>query len=476
MSRSLKRIIFALGGAVGLLLIVALAAPLFVDVNAYKPRLEAAASDALGMDVRISGRLGMGFLPDLHLTVADARILGEQGVVVASAKQTRLGIALLPLLRREVRLHRIELTQPMLSIERDPDGRFNVERLKKVAALLGALDGARVSLSDGTLLYADKGSGEGFEATGLQLKVSRMRLTGGMSPQLGKGLSVKAELVCREIRAKGLAVSALKVSVLGKDGAFTLEPVTMSIFGGQVTGSLRADVSGPVPLYRIHCSLPHFRIEEFLKTLSPEKAAEGAMDFSASLAMQGRTMGQIVQTAAGEVSLRGENLTLVGNDLDRTLSRFESSQTFNLVDVGAVFFAGPLGLAVTKGYNFASLFRGSGGNTHVGTLVSDWRVEHGVAQATDVALATTKNRIALQGGLDFVHGRFADVTVAVVDASGCAKVQQAIRGSFAKPTVEKPRVLTSITGSVVKLYKQTRGLFPAGPCEAFYSGSVAPPS
>lgn len=475
MSRSLKRILYAIGGAVGLLILVALAVPLVVDANRYKPRLEAAASDALGMDVRIGGRLGMGFLPGFHLTVEDGRILSERGVDVASAKRASLWIDLLPLLRREFRLRRIELTQPRLSIERDPEGRFNVERLKKAAALLGALDGASVSLSDGTLRYTDRSSGEGFEATGFDLNVSRMRLAGGRSPQLLKGLSLQAQLACGEIRTKDLSVSALKVPVDGKNGVFELEPVTMRIFGGQVAGSLRADFSGPVPLYQVRCSLPRFRIEEFLKTLSPKKAAEGAMDFSASLSMQGETTSQMVRTAAGEVSLRGRNLTLVDNDLDRTLSRFESSQTFNLVDVGAVFFAGPLGLAVTRGYDFASLFRGAGGNSSVGTLVSDWRVERGVAQAQDVAMATSRNRIALQGGLDFVNQRFADVTVAVVDAQGCARVRQAIRGPFGKPVVEKPRVLTSLAGPVVKLYRQTRGLFPAGPCEVFYSGSVAPP-
>ncbi len=475
MSRTLKRTLFTIGGVVGLLVLAACAVPLLVDVDRYKPRLEAAASDALGMDVRVDGRLGLGFFPDLHLTVADARIVGEQGVAVASAKRTRLGIALLPLLRGEVRLRRIELTQPGLSVVRDPAGRLNVEGLKKVVALLGALDGASVSLSGGTLTYVDGRSGQGFEATGLQLKVSRVRLAGVGNPWLGKGSSVDARLACREIRSKTVTVSTLEASVRGKDGVFTLEPVTLGIFGGQATGNLRADASGPVPLYQVRCSLRQFRIEEFFGTLSPQKAAEGAMDFSASLAMQGTTLGRIVQTATGEVSLRGSDLRLLGNDLDRAISRFESTQSFNLVDVGAVFFAGPLGLAVTKGYGFASLFRGSGGTTSIGLLVSDWSVERGVAQAKDVALATTENRIALQGGLDFVHGRFADVTVAVIDARGCAGVRQAIRGSFARPTVEKPRVLASLAGPVVGLYKQTRGLFPAGPCETFYSGSVAPP-
>jgi AsmA protein len=476
MSRALKRRLFILGGAVGLLVLAALAALLAVGVDRYKPRLERAASDALGMEVRIGGRLSIGFFPGFHLTMEGGRIVDEHGTAVVSAKRASIQIELLPLLRRQIRLKRIELAGSRFSVERDSTGKLNVERLKKAVALLSALDGASVSLSDATVLYADRRSGERLEATGLDLNVSRIRLSGRGSPRPLAGLSLAAEIACGEIRTKAFSVAALKGSLAGKDGVFEFEPVTLRLFGGQATGSLRADVSGPVPLYQLRCSLPSFRIEEFLETLSPKKAVEGAMDFSASLSMQGKTANELVRTAGGEASLRGENLTLVGNDLDRTLSKFESSQKFNLVDVGAVFFAGPLGLAVTKGYGFASLFQGSGGSTSIGTLVSDWRVERGVAHAKDVALATPKNRLALQGGLDFVNQRFVDVTVAVIDAKGCARMRQSIHGSFAKPLVEKPRVLSSLAGPVVKLFRQAKSLFPAGPCEVFYSGSVAPPT
>jgi AsmA protein len=475
MPRSLKYILFIIGGAVGLLVLVALAVSLFVDVNRYKPRLEAAASNALGMDVRIGGRLGMGLFPGLHVTAEDGRILGEQGETVASVKRASLWIDLLPLLHGELRLRRVELLQPLLAIERDPEGRINVEGLKKATVLLGLLDGVSVSLSGGTLRYGDGSSRDAIEATGLDLNVTRMRFAGGRSPRRWQDLSLKAELTCGEIRGRDFSMSALKVSVDGKDGILELMPVTMRLFDAQMTGGIQADLSGPVPHYQIRCALPRFRIEEFLRTLSPKKAVEGTMSFSTSLSMQGRSLSEMVQTAAGEVSLRGENLVLEGHDLDRTLARFKSSQNFNLVDVGAIFFAGPFGLAVTKGYNFASLFEGSGGTSRIHTLVSEWRVERGVAKARDVALATSRNRIALQGGLDFVTGRFADVTVAVVDAKGCATVRQAMRGPFGKPVVEKPQVLTSLAGPMIRLYERTRGLFPARPCEAFYSGSVAPP-
>jgi hypothetical protein len=46
------------------------------------------------------------------------------------------------------------------------------------------------------------------------------------------------------------------------------------------------------------------------------------------------------------------------------------------------------------------------------------------------------------------------LTVAGVDAHGCATVLQRIRGSFDKPEAEKPSVLTSLTGPMGQLLKQ----------------------
>ena len=89
-------------------------------------------------------------------------------------------------------------------------------------------------------------------------------------------------------------------------------------------------------------------------------------------------------------------------------------------------------------------------------------------------MATNENRIALTGSLDYVNERFNDVTVAVVDGKGCAKVRQKIRGPFRKPEVEKVSVLQTVGGPLLSLFKQAKGLF-GKPCEVFYSGSVAPP-
>jgi uncharacterized protein involved in outer membrane biogenesis len=67
MSKSLKIILFAIAGLIGLLILITVVLLFLVDASVYKPRLEKSASEALGMDVRVGGRPGITFFPDLHI-------------------------------------------------------------------------------------------------------------------------------------------------------------------------------------------------------------------------------------------------------------------------------------------------------------------------------------------------------------------------------------------------------------------------
>ncbi|MHB8404411.1 MAG: AsmA family protein [Gammaproteobacteria bacterium] len=469
-------LLLAVSGLVGLLAIILVAAVLlvFVNANAYKPQLEASISQTLGMEVKIKGPLGISFFPGLLLTLQDVHI-ANHGMQVASVAEVKLGIEVFPLLQKKVRIDSIALQHPAITIEREPDGGFNFVSAATTRVNLPILNLSNVSLADGSLHYVDKQSGGEFEAESCNLQVRHLQFSQGKSVDLMKRLAFTADLACGELRENDFTASDLKVSASGKNGVFDLQPVTVHIFGARATGGMHADFTGAVAHYSSHYSLPQFQIAEFFKALSPQKVAEGRMDFSANLSLQGRTVADMRRTLEGQISLRGKNLTLEGQDLDKEISRFESSQHFNLVDIGAVFFAGPLGLVVTKGYNFASLGQGSGGNSQIRTLVSDWKIEHGVAQAQDVAMTTNKNRIALQGGLNFIDNKFDNVTVALINVKGCATVRQKISGSFQKPVVENQSLVKSLTGPVWKLLKMGRDIFPGGKCEVFYAGSVAPP-
>lgn len=471
--KALKIGFLAFGALCGVGVLGALAVLAFVDADAFKPRVESAASAALRMQVTIEGALRIGFLPGLHVAVENVRVRNA-GSQLALVETAELAIDLLPLLRRELRYSGIVLKRARISIERGTDGRYNYQRPAGLAAPFGALELKRVSFPDLVLAYADKASGSAFESSRCDGELTDLRHPGG-APFLAR-LSLAGRLACDELRGGRASVSELKLSIEATDGVFDFKPVTMRVAGGQGSGSLRMDRAAAVPALQLEYSLARFRVQEFFRGMAPERSVSGLMDFSTTLSMRGRTRAELRRSANGQMSLSGTNLTLAGVDLDRTFSKYRVSQNFNLFDMTAFLLAGPLGLIVTKGYDFSSLAQQAGGSTQIRTVVSRWQVEKGVAHARDVALATGENRLALQGGLDFVNEEFDEVLVALIDSKGCARMRQRVRGPFGKPVLERPSILASLAGPVVNLIEKARDILPGkDACEAFYGGSVAPP-
>ncbi len=472
--KALKIFLAALGGLVGILLLAALAVMLLVDSEAYKQRAEAAASDAFGMNVSVEGRLRIGVVSGLHVTLENVRIR-NRGTEIAFVKEADLAIELLSLLQQELRYGSVVLNGVHISIERGRDATYNYEKLPEARETFPALDVREVTFAGLIVAYADKASGSSVESSGCSGELTNMRHPGGAA--FLSRVSLSGNFACSEVHGENTTVSDLKSSVEATEGVFNFKPVTMRVFGGQGSGSMRMDRSVAVPIVHVSYSLSKFRVEDFFKALAPGRSVHGLMDFSTTLSMRGRTRVELRQSANGEMSLSGMNLTLAGADLDKELLNYESSLSFNLVDMSAFLFAGPIGLAATKGFEFARLGQQTGGSTQIRTVVSKWKVEKGVAHAKDVAMATRENRLALQGGLDFVNDEYDDVIVALIDSNGCAKVRQKVRGPFSNPVVERPGVLASLAGPVRKLLSKARALLPGTRerCVVFYSGSVAAP-
>ena len=95
----MKKILVVLCVLIGLLVLAGIAIVLFFDVNAYKPRIESAVSDALGMEFRIRGKAGLRLLPPAGVSLSDVR-LRNRGSDLATVGSVRVGVALLPLLHQ----------------------------------------------------------------------------------------------------------------------------------------------------------------------------------------------------------------------------------------------------------------------------------------------------------------------------------------------------------------------------------------
>jgi uncharacterized protein involved in outer membrane biogenesis len=473
MAKRKKRALLIVGGAALALLLLVFFVLLFGG-RALKPRIEATASKALGMDVQVRGRVGLSWFPAFAVSVADIAVM-DDGSDVATAAKAEVELKFLPLITGKVRISRIDLVKPTLFLVRQKDGKLNIGkpggRSKGHPLAL-----KKLSVSEGRLIFTDLKNGGEIALEGIEITAGGIRA--GRTPDGGplKALSFSADIRCRSIRAGTLAITDLIMGIVGKNGVFDAADIRLNVFGGQGNGAMHADLTGAEPQFALALSEKALKIEQLLRGSSDAKNIEGLADLAADLTAKGKTVGEVKRSLRGQASLSGENIVLNGLDIDDVTSSLLRSRRFNLVDVGSFFLAGPLGPALTRGYRFGDLFVDSqGGKSVITRLVSVWKIEQGVAQAVDVAMATEKRRLAMTGGLNFAESRFDDVVVAVVHQDGCAAIKQKIRGPFSSPEIGNIDIFTSLTSPVTNLLKSAGKLFSNKPCEVFYAGSVAPP-
>ena len=472
-----KKVLFIITGVIVLVVLAGILA-LLLSIQAFKPQIETAASTALGMDVRIKGSIGIAFFPGFGLSLKDVNVRNN-GLDVVTIEKMRIRLKLIPLARFEIKIIQIELVKPVFSIVRSKNGMFNFEKPGRTSwEKLFAMK--KISVSQGSLVYTDETSSKKIEVDGLDLSIRNLFFSGTDGSEPFKNISFSGDIRCMTLKIYNFSLMDLVMSATGEKGILDINPVSINIFGGTGNGSIHLDLTGPLPNYRVIYSLNRVRIEDLLELYSlkkiPPKTIEGPINFSADLTATGKSADEVKRSLNGNLSLNGENLMLYNIDIDALIMKYERSQNFNLVDVGAFLLAGPFGPLLTKSYNLARLYEESqGGKGIIRKLVSDWKVKNGIAEARDVAFASKKQRVAMKGGLNLINERFVDVTIAALDKRGCAVYSEKVRGPFRNPQIEKEGIFKSITGFVSNPLEDAWKFIQGKKCTVFYSGSVAQP-
>ncbi|HEY6019736.1 MAG TPA: ATP-binding protein [Candidatus Paceibacterota bacterium] len=152
-----KKVFFVTAGVITLVVFAVILA-LLLNIQAFKPQIEAAASNALGMEVRIKGRLGIDLFPGIGISLKSVSVR-KGGADVVTVEKMRIGLRFIPLTRHEVRVSRVGLVKPVFSIVRDKNGMFNFEKPEHTL-MERLLTVNKISISEGRLVYADERSGE----------------------------------------------------------------------------------------------------------------------------------------------------------------------------------------------------------------------------------------------------------------------------------------------------------------------------
>jgi AsmA protein len=127
----MRKILIALSVFIIILAIAALAVPSLVDVNRYRPQIEAKLRDRLGRDVSL-GPMKLTLIP-FAFRVENA-VIGEDpafktGRPFAQVQTLFLSPQLLPLLHHEVQIRSVQLGRPSLEFVRNEQGAWNFSSL-----------------------------------------------------------------------------------------------------------------------------------------------------------------------------------------------------------------------------------------------------------------------------------------------------------------------------------------------------------
>ena len=194
--------------------------------------------------------------------------------------------------------------------------------------------------------------------------------------------------------------------------------------------------------------------------------------FSANFHWKPTTKKPFIEAIEAGFVLEGKNLKVYGMDLDDVIDKFKRSQEFNFADVGAVMFAGPAGLAITKGSDFARLaFTKAGDSTDVKHFFADWRIVNGKLKTHDVALSTNNNLITTFGWYD-IQNDSLDFNLVILDKRGCELAGQQIFGDAKDPEYGKVKLLKTFFGPVTNFFRNI-GITK---CDTLYFGKVIHPN
>ena len=127
----MKRALKIIGIVVGVLLLALIALPFGLDVNSFRPKLEAELSSALGRKVTV-GNLGLsifaGSISAQDIAIADDPAFGNDPFV--RAKSLKVGVELKPLIfSKTVNITDLTLDQPQVLLLRSPNGTWNYSSL-----------------------------------------------------------------------------------------------------------------------------------------------------------------------------------------------------------------------------------------------------------------------------------------------------------------------------------------------------------
>ena len=166
-----KKLLIGGGSVVGLVVVALVAAPLFIDVNSYKPTIVSEVKAMTGRDLVIDGPISLSILPTPTVSVTGVKfsnVPGSKNPSMVEMKSVTVKPSLFGLLAGNIEVSEVTLIEPKIVLEINAEGKPNWEFAPSVAEAKPVapkpvspkpLSLGRLTIDNGTLIFSDSKAG-----------------------------------------------------------------------------------------------------------------------------------------------------------------------------------------------------------------------------------------------------------------------------------------------------------------------------
>lgn len=180
MNKALKYSLFALGGLILLLVIVAAIVAATFDPNDYKPLIVKMVQEKKQRTLNIEGDIKLAFWPKIGANLGKVSLSEHQSdKEFASVQGLKVSLALLPLLKKQVEVDTIYIDGARVNIVRYEDGSTNFDDLlskeeEESEQIKFNIDA--VNVTDTTVTYTDEQADSRYQVSDLDLEAGQIAL------------------------------------------------------------------------------------------------------------------------------------------------------------------------------------------------------------------------------------------------------------------------------------------------------------
>ena len=321
----MKKVLWIVGGLIGLLIVAAVAAPFFVDLNNYKAEIAQKAKEATGRDLAIDGDISLSILPTPGVVIHGLRFGNAPGGSVpdmATLESATVKVALMPLLSKKVEVEEVVLDKPTFIFEKLKDGSGNWQIAPEVQAPEAGVTPApsaapsegggmavvikSASIEGGTLIYRDLAKGTEQKIENLNIDLSLDSLTGPFQAE-GGATVVNIPL---GFRVKTGALN--QTTPMPLDVSFSLTDVNAMIgFVGEVNIAAVEDPSKPIVTGKLSAKAED--LAKLIKSMPGQSAASFPPLMSQAFALDADIQGGKAVAKTNNLSANLGDLTVKGD-------------------------------------------------------------------------------------------------------------------------------------------------------------------